>query len=202
MFSGMIAGDPGQGGAAWAVLQYLMGFKRLGWNVCFVEPVLQKKLQPAGAALEPSTNAEFFRKVMADFGLADSSALLLSGTRRTVGLPYESLLAQAKSSAVLFNVSGMLADPALFESVPVRVYLDLDPAFVQLWQTQGIDMRFAGHTHFVTVGQSIGRPQCSIPTCNIDWMHTLPPIVLDRWPVANRQHIHPTMVMAFKLYEF
>ena len=43
-------------------------------------------------------------------------------------------------------------------AIPVRVYLDLDPAFNQLWHDQGIDMRFDGHTHFVTVGQAIGTP--------------------------------------------
>ena len=37
------------------------------------------------------------------------------------------------------------------------------PAFNQLWQAQGIDMRFEGHTHFVTVGQAIGTPDCPVP---------------------------------------
>ena len=48
--------------------------------------------------------------------------------------------------------------------MPVRAYLDLDPAFNQLWQASGIDMRFGGHTHFVTVGQAIGTPACPVPT--------------------------------------
>src|SRR5262249_15580808 len=66
------------------------------------------------------------------------------------------------------------------------VYLDLDPGFVQLWHTvQGIDMRFAAHTHFVTIGQGIGRPGCDVPTCGISWIPTLQPIVLEQWPVAT-----------------
>ena len=39
LFSGMLAGDPGQGGASWAVLQYVLGLRRLGHDVYFVEPV-------------------------------------------------------------------------------------------------------------------------------------------------------------------
>ena len=35
----MIAADPYQGGATWAVLQYLLGLRRLGHRVCFVEPM-------------------------------------------------------------------------------------------------------------------------------------------------------------------
>ncbi len=39
LLSGMIAGVPNQGGATWAVLQYLLGFKRLGHDVHIIEPV-------------------------------------------------------------------------------------------------------------------------------------------------------------------
>lgn len=37
--SGMIAADPHEGGATGAVLQYLLGFRRLGHKVLFVEPI-------------------------------------------------------------------------------------------------------------------------------------------------------------------
>jgi hypothetical protein len=85
------------------------------------------------------------------------------------------------------NISGMLADPALVEPIPIRVYLDLDPAFNQLWHAaDGLDVGFDGHTHFVTIGQAIGRPECRVPTCGRTWIGTPQPIVLDQWPVADR----------------
>lgn len=183
--SGMIAGDPHQGGATWAVLQYLLGFRRLGHEIVFVEPVKLASLHPTGTPLADSANAAYFQQVMRDFGLDDSSALLLDGTRETVGLPYDDLLRTARRADVLVNISGMLTDPNLIAHIPIRVYLDLDPAFIQVWQAQGIDMRFAGHTHFVTVGQAIGTPDCSVPTCGLDWIPTLQPIVLDHWPVGD-----------------
>ncbi len=37
--SGTIAATPWQGGATWAVLQYLLGLRRLGCGVYFVEPL-------------------------------------------------------------------------------------------------------------------------------------------------------------------
>jgi len=41
----------------------------------------------------------------------------------------------------------MLTDQELTTIIPVRVYLDIDPAFNQLWHiAQGVDTRFAGHT--------------------------------------------------------
>jgi hypothetical protein len=81
----------------------------------------------------------------------------------------------------------MLHEEALTGPIPRRVYLDIDPAFNQLWHVaEGIDMRFAGHTHFATIGISIGQSDCVVPTCGLSWITTLQPIVLERWPVAER----------------
>jgi hypothetical protein len=89
LLSGMIAAIPHQGGWTWAVVQYLLGFRRLGHEVYFVEPLEEASLRPAGAPLERSINAAYFRQTMADFGLRHITALLLAGTHQTVGLPYE-----------------------------------------------------------------------------------------------------------------
>src|SRR5260370_29463813 len=113
LLSGMIAADPGQGGATWAVLQYLLGFKRLGHDVYFVEPVPEASLRPPGASLAQSDNAAYFRHVTADFGLEQSSALVLANTHQTVGLPCHELRETARRTDVLINISGMLTDEAL-----------------------------------------------------------------------------------------
>ena len=162
LVSGMIAADPHQGGATWAVLQYVLGLQRLGHEVWFVEPIAEKALRPAGGTLAESVSAAYFREVVSDFALAGRAALLLAGTEETVGLTHAELRAIAQRADVLINVSGMLEDPALLEPIRTRVYLDLDPAFIQLWHSaHGIDMRFAAHTHFVTVGR--GRGAASAP---------------------------------------
>ncbi|HEX6386405.1 MAG TPA: hypothetical protein VF177_17165 [Anaerolineae bacterium] len=186
LVSGMIAGVPHQGGATWAVLQYLLGFKRLGYDVYFVEPLTETALQPAGTSLERSVNAAYFRQVIADFGLEQRAALLLAGTRHTVGLLYQQLRAVAGRAGVLLNISSTLADEALTGRIPVRVYLDLDPTFNQLWHAvEGIDMRFASHTDFVTVGLALGKAGCVVPTFGLPWITTLQPVVLAHWPVAR-----------------
>jgi len=175
LVSGMLAGDPGQGGASWAVLQYVLGLERLGHEVAFVEPIPASRL----AAAEP-----YFRLVLAESGVS-RAALLVCKERTTVGQRYEDLRAWAMRADLLLNVAGLLTEESLFESIPVRVYLDLDPAFSQLWHAAGVQMRFAGHTHFATVGQAVGQEGCAIPSCGIDWIPTLPPVVLDRWPLAD-----------------
>jgi hypothetical protein len=153
--------------------------------VYFVEPVAADSLKPPGTSLETSSNYAYFRQVVGEFGLQETSALLLSGTRQTVGLGYERLRQLARQADLLINISGMLADPELIAPIPTRVYLDLDPGFIQLWHaTQNIDMHFAGHTHFVTVGLAIGQSDCPVPTCGLNWLTTLQPVVLEHWPVT------------------
>jgi hypothetical protein len=186
LVSGMIAGVPHQGGATWAVLQYLLGFRRLGHDVVFVEPCERSKLVPAGVPLSRSENAAYFSRVMSEFGLMDRAALLIDEDGETWGLPYPRLREEARTSDVLVNVSGMLTERELVAEIPVRVYLDLDPAFNQLWHSSGIDMRFDGHTHFVTVGQSIGAAGSTVPTCGRSWIGTLQPVVLERWPPGEQ----------------
>src|SRR5947209_19857456 len=92
VLSGMIAADPFQGGATWAVLQYMLGFRALGHDVLLVDPVDGKQIRPAGASLGQSVNAGYFHRVVAAFGLQGRAALLERGSRRSVGLSYEELL--------------------------------------------------------------------------------------------------------------
>src|SRR5262249_36811228 len=97
----MIAADPFQGGATWAVLQYLLGFRRLGPDVYFAEPLPEKSVRPAGSPLVQSTNAAYFRQVVEQFGLEHNSALFRPDTREIVGTPYEQLCDVARRADVL-----------------------------------------------------------------------------------------------------
>jgi hypothetical protein len=181
----MVASEPYQGGASWAVLQYVLGLAALGHSVYLVDPARLDTSEPS-AELGASDRAIYFRRIVRAFGLEGRAALLLS-SRQTVGMTWPELQRAAHDADVLLNISGTLVEPALVEQIPIRVYLDLDPAFNQLWHaTQGIDMRFDGHTHFVTVGLAIGDGSCSVPTCGRTWIPTLQPVVLDSWRVGDR----------------
>jgi len=166
------------------VLQYVLGLQALGHEVTLVDPATTAP-EISDAAFDSSAAAAFFRRLAADFALVDSAALLRAGTRTTVGLAHTELVERARRADLLINISGMLRDPALTDPIPRRVFLDLDPAFNQIWHAQGIDMGFDRHTHLVTIGWNIGRPDCRVPTCGRDWITTPQPVVLDRWPVAD-----------------
>jgi hypothetical protein len=193
--SGMIAATPGQGGAAWAVLQYLLGLRRLGCDVYFVEPLDRPDALPSDAS-------RYCKAVMEQFGFQDRWALIPSQGGDPIGMGREKIRSVAGQTELLLNVAGMLSDPDVLDRVPVRVYLDLDPVFTQLWQeSEGVDMRLDAHTDFVTVADSIGRPCSPIPSCGREWLPTLPPVVLEEWPVANRlEHRAATTVGHWRSY--
>jgi hypothetical protein len=177
----MVAGDPAQGGASWAILQYVLGLRRLGHEVWLIEPV--DVISAPRAAAFGALSDEFFVR----------GGLLERGSTRATGLTRSEADDVCRHADVVLDVSGMLRDVAPIDDVPVRVYLDLDPAFNQLWHaTEGIDVRFDGHTHFATVGQTLGDPTCDVPTCGRSWIKTLPPVVLEHWPYA-----HPTRRRSF-----
>lgn len=173
LLSGMVAGDPHQGGATWAVLQYFAGLRALGHEVVLVEPVSPDRLVATGEV------ANYFDRLP----LIDGNAALLGrGGEQTLGLSFAELMRFADDADLLINPSGMLRDERLLEPIPVRAFLDLDPGFNQVWHETGHDMGLDLHTHFLTMGQSVGRGDCPIPTCGKDWLPTVPPVVLERWP--------------------
>jgi len=182
VLGGMLAGVPGQGGASWAVLQYLLGLRRLGHDVLFLEPVIAG---PAGLAGSPA--AAYFDALADDFGLRGSAALLDATSGEPYGLPRSVIARFCARADLLLNLSGVLDAGEVLEPIGVRAFVDLDPAFTQLWAAvEGIDMGFDRHNRFITVGCCIGSPGCAVPTCGREWITTPQPVVLERWPVATR----------------
>lgn len=182
LVSGRIAGAAHQGGASWAVLQYLLGFEELGHDVRFVEPIAWSPADPAGPQGDTPDSA-YGHHVLAASGMHGRSLFLDVSGGTTCQTSVEEVVELTRGCDVLINLSGVLRDREMTELIPIRVYVDLDPAFTQLWhEVESIDVGLAGHTHYVTVGQRIGQPGCDIPKCGVEWIPSLPPVVLRCWP--------------------
>jgi hypothetical protein len=175
----MLAGVPGQGGASWTTLQYLLGLRRLGHDVLFIEPV-----NTGGAPLEYTAAASYFRSLVSEFGLEGRAALIDPASGDAMGLARERLERFAQGADLLLNLSGVLRDPQLLASIDVRAYVDLDPGFTQLWHhVERIDVGLDSHNRFVTIGHGIGTAGNPVPTCGRSWITTHQPVLLKRWPV-------------------
>jgi glycosyltransferase involved in cell wall biosynthesis len=177
---------PHVGGHSWVALQWLLGFRALGWDVVLVDRLdhdMWHDRSGGPCQAEDSVNVEYLADVMRRFGLGDSWAILVAG-RDPIGLSRRALERKVGSSEVLLNVMGYLDDEDLLARAPLRVFLDIDPGFGQMWRALGLHDAFAGHDGFVTFGLRLGQAACGVPDCGLDWIPTLPPVVLDEWPSA------------------
>jgi hypothetical protein len=183
IIAGSLAQRPGHGGHTWVFLQYLLGFKRLGWDVAFVDwlaPDMCVDRTGKRCPVEQSWNVVYFRDVMERFGFADAWTLICDD--RFLGLSREAIVEKTTAAAFLLNVMGFLKDRHLLAAARRRVFLDIDPGFGQMWRALDLSDVFAGHDDFVTIAENIGRPDCAIPTCGLNWITTPQPAVLEHWP--------------------
>jgi hypothetical protein len=173
--AGSLAQRSGRGGHAWVFLQYLLGFRELGYDVHFLDQ-LDAGTDRAGI--------DYLAAVMARAGLDDRWTLLSGGD--TFGAPRRVALDRVRNSAFLLYVMGFLDDQDMMGAAPQRVFLDIDPGFGQMWKVLGLADVFTGHDAFVTVGANVGAAGCIVPTAGTSWITTLPPVVLSQWPVEPR----------------
>jgi hypothetical protein len=125
---------------------------------------------------------KYLENVMRRFDLGGDYAVLHDEGRQSLGMSRTDLLERVDASTLLLNVNGYLTDEDVLGRAPLRVFLDIDPGFGQMWRELGLHDMFREHDAYVTVGANIGKPGCEIPTCGIDWITTPPPVVLDLWP--------------------
>jgi hypothetical protein len=178
--AGCVAQKAHNAGHTWQFLQYLLGFKRLGFEVLLLD-----SLEHAGGdAVAELQRVTYVKRVMAEHGLADAWTIALPGGR-TAGLPRAQVLRFVADADLLLNVMGFCGDEQLLGVARRRVFLDTDPGFAQMWCELGLADVFAGHDAHVTIGERIGQAGCEIPTCGLDWVTTPQPVVLDQWPRAS-----------------
>ena len=185
----VISLPPVSAGCAWNRLQYVLGLRQLGHEVVFVEEVRPEWCVDANGcrcAYGDSENRRGFIEIMQRFDLLDHACQLYNGGDATTGLSREALTAFAADADLLIDISGHIMTEFLLDAVTRRAYLDQDPVYTQLWRAEyGKDLRFDRYDVFFTVGLNIGTPFSPIPDCGIRWHATLPPVVLDLWPVTN-----------------
>ena len=185
VLTGALAQRPFVGGHTWVFLQYLLGFRRLGWDVLFVDRLEPEMCVGDGgdpSSFEDSANLRYLAEVMERFGLGDRWCLIYDGGREVAGLDRDEVIERTGRSALLINVMGYLNDEEILGAAPVRAFLDIDPGFGQIWKALGLHDLFRGHDRFLTVGGRIGSADCGVPTVGLDWIAIKPPVELTEWP--------------------
>lgn len=183
-----IAGHPiAAAGNSWAFLQWVLGFKEAGWEVWVVESLKSDQLVQSNwskSTYEQSINKIHWESVMRRFGLENNASLFIDDQTPNLTEAQDF----ANEADVFLNVSGHFKSKALEFTKAKKVYLDLDPAFTQIWsEVYKSDMNFTGHDRFFTYGSLIGKEGCFAPTCGLEWVGIFPPVVLNYWPCQPLQ---------------
>lgn len=183
--AGSVAQKARNAGHTWQFLQYLLGFKRLGYDVLLLD-----SLEHDEDAAAEHDRVSYVKAVMREHGLDGAWTIALPGGRH-VGMSRARALSFVRDADLLLNVMGFCTDEELLGAARRRVFLDTDPGFPQMWHDLGLADVFAGHDAHVTIGERIGGADCEIPTCGLDWITTPQPVVLDAWPCASEPPRRP-----------
>src|SRR5437764_248813 len=133
---GAIANRFQKAGEVWHRLQWVLGLKRFGLSVLFVEEIGRDGCVDAAgnpARFEESANRAFLRDTAARFGWDDSAVLVYERGEAVDGRTYPELLAAAADADLLVNISGHLTLEDVLHRARKKVYIDEDPGFTQFW---------------------------------------------------------------------
>lgn len=184
-------GRSGLGGQAWAVLQYLLGFRALGHDVYYLEDCgISSWVYDWGKGewtTELDYPAAYVDACLEPFGMAGK--WIYRTNDGALGMELNS-----------FREICSAADLLVMRAVPLwvwreeynaptrRAFIDVDPGFTQISIAQGDKGIAEGVAHCerrFSVGQRIGASDCPIPTEAGPWIPTLPPVFLDAWPLSK-----------------
>ncbi|HJQ84376.1 MAG TPA: glycosyltransferase family 1 protein [Candidatus Binatia bacterium] len=210
--TGLVATYP-VGGVAWDYLQYVQGFRALDCEVLYLEDTGQWLYDPVRQTFtdDAAPGARWLAESLARCDPEGSVSWALRGPDGTHhGLDADAVAAACARADLFLNVSGScwLRDP--YRAAHVKAYVDTDPGYSQA-KVAAVDAGTADestcfsvdlirkHDVFFTLGESIGRARCPVPSGGLDWLPTRAPIALESWPVRAAPDGPFTTVMSWKI---
>jgi hypothetical protein len=172
----------------WQVLHHLVGIRRLGFDVWYVEDSDRPVYHPTTywPTQEYRENVAYLARHMERIGLGErwifrppAQYATCCGARDLAGL--HRLYREA--DAVL-NLCGAQELRPEHQDIRCRVYLETDPVASQIGVAIGHQPTLdslAAHHHLFTYGANLGAPDCLVPLERFHWHPTRPPVCLDWW---------------------
>jgi hypothetical protein len=196
------------GGVAWCSLMYLLGLRKLGHRVWYLEDTGECNFDPVAntVATEPAYALAFLRDCLAPFGLGERWCYVdyrgdYHGHSRDA---WRRVCADADLFLDLSGGCWFWRDE--YAAIPHSAFIDSDPAFTQLALAKGVPWYtefFARFGRLFTFGRNIGTAACHVPTAPFHWEHTWQPVCVDEWhPTGETPRPCFTTVMTWKIKSF
>ncbi|WP_052664331.1 glycosyltransferase [Nitriliruptor alkaliphilus] len=183
---GYVVGFP-LGGMTWHSVQYATGLAALGHDVWLIEDShdYETNYDPVTGAVgtDPTYGVAYAGRVLGRLGLGDRWAYHHAHTGSWRGPAAGEAPEICRTADVVLNVAGIHPLRPWLEEVPLRVFIDADPVFTQIRHLTdpGAKAHAEAHTHFLTFGERIGTPGCTVPDDGLPWRPTRQPVTLDAW---------------------
>jgi hypothetical protein len=200
--TGLIAQYP-LGGVTWDYIQYVLGLKRLGHDVYYIEDTGLWPYNPVngGLAKDCKFNVKYLTGIMSRYSLADNWAYRFPWQSQWFGMKESKRLEVIKSADLLINISGSLEKPQKYRQVSHLAFIDSDPMFTQIKLAEGntyfreqVDM----HDIQFTFGECLSA---KVPETGHQWHPTRQPILLSEWVSYKTQRNVFTTVMNWTSYK-
>ena len=191
---GLLAAAP-FGGMTWQVIHYLVGFRRLGFEVWYVEDVSWRNLlDPVDLCptLEYEVNIRFLQQQLQRIGLEDHWVLRPPREyEKCLGAleDVDQLNELYKSADAVFNLCFCQEDREGHENISCRVLIETDPVMnqVKVAKEDSRTLREYDKFHFhFTYGENLGAPDCPVPMTRYNWLKTRPPVCVDWWDTKGQ----------------
>ena len=175
-------------GVVWQTVHYLVGFKRLGYDVHYVEAhartpsMLMEKVDDDSSARA----ATFIAGVMDRFDMGDRWAFhALHDDGSCYGMSKSGLSALYRDAALIVNLHGGTVPLPEHAASGRLVYLETDPVQLQVELEQELSTTIEflePHCAFFTFAENLGTPACGLPVSErYRFKPTRQPVVLDFW---------------------
>jgi len=174
-------------GVTFQFLHYLIGLRRLGYDVYYVEDSGRWPYNPDTYLFSPdaSANVGMVAPVLEKHGFAGH--WVFRGNYEggsCYGMTEEQLMKLYREADAFLNVTASQELREEHMAIPRRIYVESDPFRVQVKVLEGdiptINALAAHDTHF-TFGENLGQPDCDLPVDLVCWHPTRQPVVTDLW---------------------
>lgn len=200
---GTMGSDP-YAGMAWMHMQITVGLQRLGHDVYYFETTSAWPYDPVRQTSVADCDfvVPYIRRVADEFGLGDRWAFRKSFSDKSwVNMSQQRAEALLQEADAVFNVSGAtrLREEGL--EIGRLIYLGTDPVTQEIAyanQDQGVVSLINEHDEFVTYGENIGTPECSVPPLPNLKARTRQPVLIDLWQPVDQRRAHFTTVGNWK----
>jgi len=195
------------GGMVSWVLQYLVGFQRLGHDVWFVERAdwPDACFDPVRGLMtdDPSAGITAVAPLLDCFGLRDHWCFV-DRFGRSYGVPLSEMhdVLERTDLYIDMGVHGGWSEEAA--SAGRSVLIDGEPGFTQMKmvQREGTPAQLPPYDSYYSTGRNIGTPASSAPSAGKAWRPLFHPVVLDLFPATPVPEGAPiTTVMNWQSYE-